>query len=313
MLGFFRKTRKQPGWLAIGLDADAVRVAQLTASGEGKPKAGKWGTLAPASAGEDFSLAKAIDQGNLPQSDCTTLLLPSEYQILAVESPNVPREELRAAIRWRIKDLLEWHVDDATIDVLEIPLDVNAEGKARSMYAVAASNEVIRKRISAFEESRLELKVIDIPEMAQRNISALYEERGRATAVLSFRPWGGLLTFTSEGELLLTRRLEVSSDQLAMPEHRTHYFERVVAELRRSLEGIERKFHQAPVGQLLLAPLPPEIELAAYLAEHLYVPVKTISLPDIIDFPPESAISEKEQGELFHLFGAALRVEPAAL
>lgn len=313
MLGFLKKPRKQAGWLAVGIDTDAIRIAQLAPAGVGKPRVGRWGAVARNSPEKEASLAQAAKESNLPPCECTTLLLPSDYQILAVEAPNVPRDELKAAIRWRIKDLIEYHVDDATVDVLEIPGDVNAEGKARSMYAVAAQNEVIRKRIAAFDDTRLELKVIDIPEMAQRNVALHYEQPDRCTAMVAFRTWGGLLTFTYQGELLLTRRLEVSSDQLALPEHRHHYFERVATELRRSFENLERKFHQSPVGELLLAPMPEETGLAEYLAANLYVPVREIRLSEFIEFPDGEEMNVAQQWEFFHLFGAAMRVEHKAL
>ena len=51
----------------------------------------------------------------------STLLLPGEYQLLQVEAPNVPEGELKAAVRWSMKDMLSYHVDDATLDVLNIP------------------------------------------------------------------------------------------------------------------------------------------------------------------------------------------------
>src|SRR5690606_31362999 len=52
---------------------------------------------------------------------CTTLMGPNDYQLLLVEAPDVEATELRAAIRWRIKDLIDFHIDDAVIDVVEIP------------------------------------------------------------------------------------------------------------------------------------------------------------------------------------------------
>src|SRR6266850_7265637 len=75
---------------------------------------------------------------------CTTLLKPADYQILLVEAPAVTREELKPALRWRIKDMLEYPVEDATIDVLDVPVPPNTAQRAHYMYAVAARNETIR-------------------------------------------------------------------------------------------------------------------------------------------------------------------------
>jgi MSHA biogenesis protein MshI len=232
---------------------------------------------------------------------------------MAVEAPNVPREELKAAIRWKVKDLLEYHVDDATIDVLEIPGDQAPDGKARLMYAVATRNDLVKKRIADFQEARLKLKVIDIPEMAQRNIASRFETVDRSTAMVSFREWGGLLTFTHQGELLLSRRLEVTSEQLSMLDHRTHYLERVATELQRSFENFERRFHRSPIAELLVAPLPEGDVLTGHLAANLYLPVRAIQLQELLEFPAEHAPTVQEQSQYFHLFGAALREEVRAL
>ena len=313
MFGWLAGSKQEPGWLAVGIEADAIRIAQGI-PGNGKPHAGRWGVLRPQSSSKEHSLEKIAREQRLQNFQCTTLLGPSEYQILLVDAPSVPRDELKAAIRWRIKDLLEYHVDDATIDVLEIPADPGAGGaKPRSMYAVAAPNDVVHKRIEAFEAAHLALKAIDIPEMAQRNIASHLQQAERTTAMVSFRNWGGLLTFSYDGELLLSRRLEVTWDQLAVAEHRTHYFERITTELQRSFEHLERQFHRFPVGELLLAPLPEQTGLVEHLAANLYVPVRAFSLGEVIEFPPDGAAEDAEQWEFFHLFGAAMRVEPKAL
>lgn len=232
---------------------------------------------------------------------------------MLVEAPNVPREELRSAIRWRIKDLLDYHVDDATVDVLEVPAESGGTVKARAMYALAAPNEIVQKRIALFEEAGLNLGVIDVPEMAQRNVAALFEQSEGATALLSFGEWGGLLTISARGELLLARRLEVTLGQLARTEHHAHYFERVTTELKRSLDMFERQYQPSQVVELLLAPMPEPTGLEAHLASEIYVPVRQIDIAEVVEFGRGAAPSATDAWQFFHLIGAALRVEEKAL
>ena len=124
------------------------------------------------------ALEKVRKDAQLDDARFTTLLSANEYQLMMVDAPNVPVDELKTAIRWKIKDSLSYHVDDATIDVLQIPTNKYGSDRPQSLYAVAASNETIRKRIALFEKARIELSVIDIPETAQRNIAALFEMEG---------------------------------------------------------------------------------------------------------------------------------------
>jgi MSHA biogenesis protein MshI len=309
LLGWLTKSRQEPGWLAVGIEPETIKFAYVQPVGEGPPFATLWSSVPSAPSGEAGSLQGAVKDYGMARATCTTLLEPADYQILLVEAPNVPADELKAAIRWRIKDLIEYHVDDATVDVLEVPGDA----QAKAMYAVATPNEVVQKRIGIFEEAKVSLKVIDIPEMAQRNIAALFESSEKATAMLAFSPWGGLLTVSHKGELLLTRRLEVTSVQLAQREHGDHYRERVATEASRSLDNFERQRHSVAVGELLLAPLPQDPDLEQYLKTKVYVPVRSVALTDVMQFPQDREPTLEEQWEFFYLFGAALRMEEKAL
>jgi len=250
----------------------------------------------------------------LDRYQCATLLSPDEYQIVLVDRPNVPREELKTAIRWRIKDLLDQHVDDVTLDVLEIPVPEEANVRSPMMYAIAARNEVIQRRIGEYESAGIALSVIDIEETAQRNVAALFEEPERAVATLYLSEQGGLLTFNYRGELYLARRFEVSLQDIMSPEAtvREPTHERIVLELQRSLDHFERQFRSIPIGRLLLAPEPTESGLLATLAGGLGIKVQGIDLNDVlaVDGGP---MAPRLQWRLFHQLGAALRHETRVL
>ena len=128
---------------------------------------------------------------------CTTLLRPQEYNILLVEAPAVKPEELKSAVRWRIKDMLDYHVDDATIDVLDVPVPAGTAQRAHYMYTVAARNDTIRATLDRFNAGGIPLAVIDIPDTAQRNVAVRLETRaargGRAHLRRARRPDHGEL------------------------------------------------------------------------------------------------------------------------
>nr|WP_315221781.1 agglutinin biogenesis protein MshI [uncultured Duganella sp.] len=244
-----------------------------------------------------------------------TMLSGGEYQMLTVDAPNVPQDELKTAVRWRLKDMLDFHVDDATIDVLDIPVDPNAPSRAHSMFAIAARNALIQARQGLFAEAKVELNVIDIPEMAQRNISALLETEGRGLAMLSFDGDGGLLTITFKGELYLSRRIDVTLPQLLEPDtdKQQTCFDKITLELQRSLDHFDRQFNYVNVIKLLLAPTGAQ-GLHEYLAANLYMPVEAMGLEDVFDLSKAPALLDVEQQQRFFLtLGAALRHEEVVL
>ncbi|TSA15955.1 MAG: hypothetical protein D4R74_05425 [Betaproteobacteria bacterium] len=212
-MAWFSKKKTRPGWVAVSTDTDAIRLAHIERPVLGKPRVVRWGIVS-VDEKNGVELQHTGQEYRLGRYRCATLLHPAEYQLLMVDAPNVPRDELKAAIRWRVKDLLEYHIDDATMDVLDIPFDKEAPGKSHYMYAVAAKNETVQGQISQFERARIELQVIDIPETAQRNIAELYETADRGVGMLTFDHAGGLFTLSYAGELYLARRLDVTWSQL---------------------------------------------------------------------------------------------------
>ncbi|HJV85655.1 MAG TPA: agglutinin biogenesis protein MshI [Noviherbaspirillum sp.] len=212
--------------------------------------------------------------------------------------------------------MLDFHVDDATIDVLDVPLDKNAPSRNHSMYAVAARNQLVSQRQTLFSDAKIPLSVIDIPEMAQRNIAALLEPEGRGLAFLSFDAEGGLLTVSYAGELYLARRIDVTPDQFAQPdaEQNAAVFDRITLELQRSLDHFDRQYHFITIAKLVLSPSLAESGLQAYLASNLYLPVEALNLETVLDISKAAELRSPEaQQRHFLTLGAALRHEEKAL
>ena len=310
---WFGTAQKEPGWLAIALSESRMSFVHGRHAAAGRSAIARFGsTQFEAKSGAVEKLAKEL---HFDRYQCATLLRPGEYQMLMVEAPTVPQAELKSAIRWRIKDMLDYHVDDATVDVLDVPPESSQAGRSHSMYAVAARNEVIQERVKAFESARIPLTAIDIPEVAQRNISALHETEGRGAALLYFNNEFGLLTITCRAELYFARRIEIGLQQIlgATPEARAELFGRVVLELQRTFDHFDRQYHYVPIAKVLLGPEPEETGLHAHLEANLDIPVESVDLLERLSFNGQGDPDAAAQWQLFHLIGASLRHESKAL
>ena len=311
---FFRKAKKREGWLAIALQRDGLAAVSMQTAAGMRPQVRQAGFYP----GSDFAdlLDKAGRDLHAHAYRTITVLAGGEYQVVSVDAPNVAPDELRTAVRWRLKDMLDFHVDDATIDVLDLPVDPNAAVRAQhSMFAIAARNSVIEARQKLFTAAKVELAVIDIPETAQRNISALVEPPGRGVAMLSFGEEGGLLTISYRGELYLARRIDIGLDHLldAELERRHASFDRVTLELQRSLDNFERQYSFISVAKLVLAPSA-IAGLEDYLSSNLYTAVETLDLAALFDFARAPHLADPLQQQRFLVpLGAALRHEETAL
>jgi MSHA biogenesis protein MshI len=290
-----------PGWLAVELGEASVSLAHVVHDG-GQPVV-QFAEERDWDPAEPKSLEQVAREFGVKRFQCTTLLKPQEYNILLVEAPAVKPEELKAAVRWRIKDMLDYHVDDATIDVLDVPA-IKGPQRPATMYAVVSKSDRLRQLIARFEAAGIDLAVIDVPDSAQRNIAALYESPQRALLTLSFDADGGLMTITSAGELYVCRKLD--GHQRAL--------DRVLIEVQRSLDHFERNFSQLTVERVLVAPMQESEALVAHLGGHLQLPVAAMDLIDVMDLPPAYLAAPADiRARWFRLIGAGLRVEGAVL
>ncbi|NMM28406.1 MAG: agglutinin biogenesis protein MshI [Glaciimonas sp.] len=316
-MGLFGKTKKNSGWMAISCLSDGIFVAHVKRPPSGKPVVELFSFYPADKTAYPAALDKLAKELHADRYQCSHLLTSGEYQLLSMDAPNVPPDELKNAIRWSIKDMLDYHVDDATIDVLAVPLDKDGPARSNTLFAVAARNQLIGQRQALFEGAKIALCAIDIPEMAQRNISALLESEGRAIALLSFNAEGGLITITFGGELYFSRRIDMTVMQLQQADvsHKTALHERITLELQRSLDHFDRQYHAMPLSKLLLSPMGLEgAGLQEYLAANLYTPVETLHLESILDFSMAPELNNVEsQQRYFMVLGAALRHEEKAL
>jgi MSHA biogenesis protein MshI len=310
----FGSRSRNPGWLCIHLKQNHVDVSHVRSAGKSRPEI----TLCDSYRRERdarATLGRLRRELKLDRYRCTTLLGSGEYQLLQVEAPNVPREEAKIAVRWRIKDLIDYPVDAATVDAVFVPAAGGAAARGSQMFVVAARNERLAATVAPFSDAGIPLEVIDIPELAQRNVARHFEEEGRGLALLAFDDSGGLLTFTSGGELYQYRRIDipVASIAGASAEHRQGLYDRVVLELQRSLDHFDRQFGHIPVARVVVTPVPGAEDMRDYLAAHLDVPVAVLDLGRVVDFPHVPELREPErQAQCLLAIGAALRDEVAA-
>ena len=163
-------------------------------------------------AGGQDELVQRLQALGLKGQTVHAMLRPEQYQLLQIDTPPVAPEELRAAARFQIRDMVNAHIDDITLDVMQV-----GDGKTRSgnhSFVVAARNDVIREVLALGDAMGWSVPVIDIQETAQRNLQTLLmRDEGRLdradAALIISDAQQALLTISANEELFFTRRLEV--------------------------------------------------------------------------------------------------------
>jgi MSHA biogenesis protein MshI len=306
----FGSKRGKPDWICINLLIDRVDVCHVRAAGRARPEILTCDSFRKE--GDDTTTLRRLRRElHLDRHRCTTLLKSGEYQITQIDAPDVPRAEATGAARWRIKEMIDYPVETATVDAVFIP--DGSEARNAQMLVVSARNEAIAATIKPFNAADIDLEVIDLPEFAQRNLARWLELPGRGLALLSFDERGGLLTFTSEGELYQSRRIDLSLKSFeGNAESRKGVYDRLVLELQRSLDHFDRQFRHVTVARVMVTPVPGADDMREHLASNLDVPVAMIHLSEILDFPLIPELHEDaRQAQCLQIIGAALREQGA--
>jgi MSHA biogenesis protein MshI len=250
---------------------------------------------------------------DLDRTPVSTVLAADAYQLQLVEMPNVPADELLSAVRWRLKDLIDFPIDEAVVELLEMPRHANP-GNAPIAYAVVTRRAEVLQQIERMKQADLRMDVIDIPELCIRNIAVLLPQDAYGVAFLHFTEDCGYLTITRKGVLHMTRRLDTGRHALAAASGDDFTVQERIAgialEVQRSLDYYESHYDCRPVTEITLGPGAGLDALPAALTEHLGLTVNQIKLDDL--FSLEDDISTDEQGGCLLAVGAALRSDQSA-
>jgi MSHA biogenesis protein MshI len=308
VLARFRRQRAPTGWIALATGGTRCRLACVSPGDDGRPRV-RWTADEPWD--DPFATLRGLKERLRAEPHRLVLLLQrGQYQLLPMEAPAVPPEDWRQAARWQIRQMVDYPVESASIDILAIPAHVTQRGQA-SLITVAAPREPLQRVVDAAQEAGLPLSAIDIPETALRNICGSLEEPGRGQALLHLGETHSALVVTAGGELLLARSMDVSLAQLTHDDAdiRQQAFERASLELQRTLDSVERVFNQVSLSRVLVAPAAAAHDFLSYVRDLVYVPVLPLELGDVLDLSdvPAFAADPLEQARGLVAIGGTLR------
>jgi len=259
--GWPGKRRAPGGILALGAGDSVFRYVLASEANETGATIAAWGTeLREYQTQETFM--KRVKTVLPPAGRVIAMLDPGEYQIHQLEAPNVPREELREAVRWKAVEFLEGAPEDYTLDVLTVE---GAGDVVNKVIAVVAHNDVIRSVMRNCEKLGRPVAVIDVCETAQRNllhaVLATQADAPAVAAALVAHAGRALLVVAVAGQLSFFRRFEFDADMVAVPVNEAQAtlisegvgaetVARSLSQLNRSLQMWDDSYPHLPLGSL---------------------------------------------------------------
>lgn len=224
------------------------------------------------------------------------LVLPSrDYQLVLVEPPNVPPEEWRDALRFRVTDLVSLPMSDAALDVFALPDDAY-RGRQKMAYVAVCQQSLVNAWAAAAHEAKLNLLGMTIPEVALLHLKARLAPGPDSTALVHIADDDTRVMLCHEDQLYLVRQTPFGAAALDQPEQR----EALVLEVQRSMDYYDSQIGKGTVRRILLTGSGALIELSGTIQDLLGLQAQILSADALA---AEAAV----EGLCLPALGAALR------
>jgi MSHA biogenesis protein MshI len=249
---FFPRRRRAPTGVAT-LSLSPTRVALLVRSGDGASMAAfeRVGVDDPHRA-----LQALVKEAGAEGMAVEWVLDVGAYSLLQVEKPPVPPAEWIAALRWKVRDLIGFPVEEAVMDAFEVP-GLDSRGRPPTLYLAVARKDALRPHLVAIEAAGLRMARIAIAELAWAEAVRRLSPGDDSQAALILDAHGGSMLALREGLLFVARRFEFDADDRRLLDDvasadKARLFERIALELQRTLDYFDRTHQRPPPRRLLV-------------------------------------------------------------
>jgi len=225
-----------------------------------------------------FSKAiQTLHNNNDLEGAACLVLSEAQSQVVQIDKPSLPDNEMNSALKWQIKDLVSIAPNNMVLDYYDAPLLAGGKDK---INVVCASLDELKKLVEATEQGAVKVSAITTQEFAFSNL--LPPQRDANLLVCQQPNEEIVLLIVKQGKIYFQRRLRGFS-QIA---HKTaeelsfSVIDDISLEIQRSTDYFERQLKQAPIkGIRVLLPIELESVFVEKLAENSAVPVTLLELP----------------------------------
>ncbi|CAM2782477.1 biogenesis protein MshI [Moritella viscosa] len=276
------KNRNIPTKLGIFIAKQRVDICALSTDHEAI-------SVLDSSAFGDFSelvktLSDMISKHNLQASTCHVVLSNQQYQLLQIDKPSVPDNEIASTLPFIAKEFINESIDSVVFDYFSVP----NQNKINLVYCAKSLVELI---VTATQQAKLELLTIGIEELATANLfSTSADENRKSTQMLiTQQDYQEVnLTIIHDNQVYFSRRLRGFSRLRDLKEHQldTSLLDNFSLEIQRSADFAVSQLKLPEVKEINLAlpssslePLITRLQLNftipvislkhAYISEHI--------------------------------------------
>lgn len=299
----FRKPAAAQGIVALSFAINGIAVAIMRYGEHNRPRLLYCDFISAAQPQWPTELAALCKAHQLDSYDCHVLLAGEQYQNFSIEAPQVNADEIKQAIGWRIAELLDYPIEQATIDHYPLPTSNRANSLAM-LEAISCDSTQLKPLLQGCDEAGLPLKVVDIQETALRNLAILLPENEQGVAVLHLQQHSGRLIIEKQGALYLSRKLDFGYSQM----HDSNLLEQnnLALEIQRSFDYVENYFDIPPISSLAMIVTPNQTQdIINFLMINHGITARIMDISAIVDC--DMILNDALQNSCAPVIGASLR------
>lgn len=198
-------------------------------------------------------------RSGLLDANWNLVLTSSQYQLLQVDVPEIPEEEINNTLKLKASDLLQYPISEAALSVFHLPSEAY-RGRLKMAYIVAAKKNLITNFQDEFGYLGLRLESVDIADMAIRNLGMLVTQK-ESFAVLRLGNDSSYINCCFQGHMCLNRRVDVGLNQLIIPstpdqgltvDNLQIHLDSMALEIQRSLDYFESQLGLGSIPEIFV-------------------------------------------------------------
>ena len=247
----------------------------------------------------------------LKKYDCHLVLAADDYRLITIATPAVTDSEIPDAIRWKISDLIDFHIDDAVIDYYPLPSSKRANSE-KQLEVIATPLSTVQPLVDLCKTCGLQIEVIDIHETSVRNLATLLPENDNGIAILHLQQNTGRIIIEKKGVIHLSRKLAEGFSRLGLTDNISLTEEQIsleqsnlALEIQRSFDYVESYYGIHSISGLAVIPIAENTQQIINFLNNHGITSRIMDLSTIID--GDVLLDDATQSLCASVIGSTLR------
>jgi len=245
-------------------------------------------------------LEKKISQFALSGTPTTVLIPQNDYQIFLIDQPVVSSNEKREAIRWRIAEYIDFPVEEAVVDYIEVP-QKNKDTNTALTYVIATRKSTVEEYADHIKTLGLTVVSVDICQSALREIAFQLDDADVGQALLHIEDHKSHIILFKNKTLYMMRDFDLGYSHIK----ENAELQDLALEIQRSIDYCSSNLKNAGISRIVLTPMPErKNEILSNLSNILGLPVRMINYSEFIQETENLSINQSNSSAF--AIGAAI-------